>query len=181
MSQSWRNEGPHLVEKLGCGHPLDNVVYACSACIKERRGVGERRARRWKVLARELRKRVQWMREAVATCVACENVARNELEILRAKYADLLGSFEVEAQARTAAAEEIASLRTRAGETEMNDKKTEERLLVSISEAARMLGVSRPTVRKLMGVPGGLPVRPIGRRRLIPVDALRTFAEAGTK
>lgn len=50
-------------------------------------------------------------------------------------------------------------------------------LLVTISEAARLLNLSRPTVRKLLGQPGGLRERRVGRRRLIPRASLEAFAD----
>lgn len=53
-----------------------------------------------------------------------------------------------------------------------------ERLAVSVTEAAALLGVSRPTVYTLLERGGGLPSFRCGRRRLIPVAALRAWIEA---
>lgn len=48
------------------------------------------------------------------------------------------------------------------------------RLAVSISEAARLLGLSERKVWELKAT-GELPCRRVGRRVLVPVDGLRAF------
>lgn len=52
-----------------------------------------------------------------------------------------------------------------------------EPLSVSTSEAARLLGVSRPTIYELIQN-GGLPWFKIGTRTLIPVAGLREWVAA---
>lgn len=52
----------------------------------------------------------------------------------------------------------------------MSEPRTDEPLLVSVKEAARLLGVSPWNVYQLLGSesePGAIPSRYIGRRRLI--------------
>ncbi|MDI6712696.1 MAG: helix-turn-helix domain-containing protein [Anaerosomatales bacterium] len=51
-----------------------------------------------------------------------------------------------------------------------------ERLLVSVQEASRMLGVHRSTFYELMGSGALKPVK-IGRRTLVPVAELEGFVE----
>lgn len=51
-----------------------------------------------------------------------------------------------------------------------------EKIAYSVTEAAEALGTSEPTVRRLIGE-GRIPTVDLGNsRRLIPVDALRRFA-----
>ena len=52
-----------------------------------------------------------------------------------------------------------------------------EPLSVSTSEAARLLGVSRPTIYELMQN-GGLPCFKVGTRTLLPVSGLREWVAA---
>lgn len=52
-----------------------------------------------------------------------------------------------------------------------------EPLSVSTSEAARLLGVSRPTIYELMQN-GGLPSFKVGSRTLLPVSGLREWVAA---
>lgn len=49
-----------------------------------------------------------------------------------------------------------------------------DKIVYSITEAASALGVSRPTVYKLLRVPG-FPAARIGGRWVIPVDALHDW------
>jgi excisionase family DNA binding protein len=49
--------------------------------------------------------------------------------------------------------------------------------MVSIAEAARMLGCSRTTLYAALDA-GELPSRKMGRRRLVPRAALAAYAEA---
>jgi excisionase family DNA binding protein len=51
-------------------------------------------------------------------------------------------------------------------------------LAVSISEAARLLGLSERKVWELKAT-GELPCRRVGRRVLVPVEALRAFLSGG--
>lgn len=53
-----------------------------------------------------------------------------------------------------------------------------ERLALSVTEAAEALGISRPSVYQLIAQENGLPSFRCGRRRLIPVAALRAWIEA---
>lgn len=55
-----------------------------------------------------------------------------------------------------------------------------DKLALSISEAATLLGVSRPTMYNLIHK-DGFPVFAIGRRRLIPVDELREWLRQQSK
>jgi len=52
-----------------------------------------------------------------------------------------------------------------------------ERLAVSVTEAAALLGVSRPTIYALLERDGGLPSLRVGRRRLIPMAALERWID----
>lgn len=58
----------------------------------------------------------------------------------------------------------------------MQDKHIEP-LSVSTSEAARLLGVSRPTIYELMQN-GGLPWFKVGTRTLLPVAGLKEWVAA---
>ena len=60
----------------------------------------------------------------------------------------------------------------------MLDKQLEP-LSVSTSEAARLLGVSRPTIYELMQN-GGLPWFKVGTRTLLPVSGLKEWVAAQT-
>lgn len=53
--------------------------------------------------------------------------------------------------------------------------RTEQPLLVPLSEAARLLGVKTYSVRQLTRT-GALPVKVIGNRWLVPYAALQAFA-----
>lgn len=60
----------------------------------------------------------------------------------------------------------------------MSESRTDEPILVSVKEAARLLGVSPWNVYQLLGndeEPGALPSRYIGRRRLILKADLDSF------
>lgn len=57
---------------------------------------------------------------------------------------------------------------------------TIEPLAVGMTEAARLLGVSRPTVYKLANQ-AGFPVFAVGGRRMVSVEGLRRWIEAQTK
>ena len=61
----------------------------------------------------------------------------------------------------------------------MTDKQIEP-LSVSTSEAARLLGVSRPTIYELMQN-AGLPWFKVGTRTLLPVSGLREWVETQAK
>lgn len=52
-----------------------------------------------------------------------------------------------------------------------------EAILVSVSDAARMLGIGRTHLYALIGE-GKLDTRTVGRRRLIKVESIRAFADA---
>ena len=60
----------------------------------------------------------------------------------------------------------------------MLDKQIEP-LSVSTSEAARLLGVSRPTIYELMQN-GGLPWFKVGTRTLLPVSGLKEWVAEQT-
>lgn len=53
-----------------------------------------------------------------------------------------------------------------------------EHITVSVTEAAKLLGVSKPTVYKLMEGQG-LPHIKLNRRTVIPVDRLREWVNHG--
>jgi excisionase family DNA binding protein len=53
-------------------------------------------------------------------------------------------------------------------------------LAVGMAEAARRLGLSARTVATLV-LRRELPSRKVGRRRIIPVEALEAFVRAGNK
>lgn len=56
-----------------------------------------------------------------------------------------------------------------------------ERVALTVTEAAEALGVHPDTVRRLI-TDGRLPTVPTGtRRQLVPVDALRAFANSGAR
>ena len=59
----------------------------------------------------------------------------------------------------------------------MMHEKQIEPLSVSTSEAARLLGVSRPTIYELMQN-GGLPWFKVGKRTLLPVAGLKNWVAA---
>lgn len=50
-------------------------------------------------------------------------------------------------------------------------------LLLTLTEAARLLGISRTTIHKLVGN-GSLPYRRVGADRRIPRAALESFAQS---
>lgn len=53
-------------------------------------------------------------------------------------------------------------------------------IAASIPESARIVGVSRSLIYKMLNE-GRLPSVKIGRRRVIPIEALRAFIEAQTQ
>ena len=55
-----------------------------------------------------------------------------------------------------------------------------DKLAYSITEAARVLGVSRPTVYALIKQPG-FPVFQIGGRKLVSVEGLRDWIRSQTE
>lgn len=63
----------------------------------------------------------------------------------------------------------------------MDDKsKRIEPLAVSVSEAAQLVGLSRPKVYQLMQI-GDFPSFKVGTRTLIPMDGLRAWVTAQTE
>ena len=50
-----------------------------------------------------------------------------------------------------------------------------DRLAVNPREVAELMGVSTPTVYNLLNKADGIPSFTVGNRRLIPVDALRSW------
>ena len=54
------------------------------------------------------------------------------------------------------------------------------RTALSIAETASSIGVSERTVQRMVSE-GALPVVPIGKRRLIPVESLRKWLSEHTK
>ena len=56
----------------------------------------------------------------------------------------------------------------------------EERFAVSVDEAAQLLGVGRSTLWQLV-TSGEIPSFTIGKRRLIPLDALRRWIAERTE
>ena len=54
---------------------------------------------------------------------------------------------------------------------------TKESITISVAEAAKILGISRPTMYKLMHR-ADFPQLRVGRRMLIPVDDLRQWVSA---
>ena len=55
-----------------------------------------------------------------------------------------------------------------------------EKMACSISEAAQMLGISRPTLYALLDQPG-FPAFRVGNRRLISVEGLRDWIRSQTE
>ena len=53
----------------------------------------------------------------------------------------------------------------------------ENKMLLSISEAAAALGISRPTVYQLIHANDGFPIIRVGGRVLIPVKQLREWLD----
>ncbi len=53
----------------------------------------------------------------------------------------------------------------------------ENKMLLSISEAAATLGISRPTVYQLIHADDGFPIIRVGGRVLIPVKQLREWLD----
>jgi excisionase family DNA binding protein len=56
---------------------------------------------------------------------------------------------------------------------------TEEKLTLSIDEVCKKLGAGKSLVAKLIAA-GEIPSMQLGRRRLVPADALRKFIEERT-
>ena len=56
-----------------------------------------------------------------------------------------------------------------------------DRLAVSPTEAAQLIGVSRPTIYDLLNAERGIPSVKIGSRRVIPVDGLRRWLNERTE
>ena len=64
---------------------------------------------------------------------------------------------------------------------QMEKEKLIDRLTVSPSEGAALLGISRPTFYDLLHRQDGIPSFKIGQRTLVPVDGLRSWIANQTK
>lgn len=74
----------------------------------------------------------------------------------------------------------LDTLTARSGQERPNspgDEPLGDGVCVNYETAARMLGVSERTVRRMVA-DGKLTVLPVGRRRLVPIFALRRLADA---
>ena len=58
---------------------------------------------------------------------------------------------------------------------ETSNNRLSDRLAVCPEDAATLISVSRPTIYNLINAEGGIKSFTLGRRRLIPVDALRQW------
>ena len=56
-----------------------------------------------------------------------------------------------------------------------------DRLAVSPTEAAQLIGVSRPVIYNLLEMDNGIPSLKIGSRRIIPIDGLRRWLNERTE